>query len=80
MVWGVDDVTHDIVGTNVHLPLEKKGAQEIENWLRYLLSNNADFEFLATDIDEKHVEIIKIHKALNEPVSLQNIDYIRSGS
>ena len=80
MVWGVDDVTHDIVGTNVHLPLEKKGAQEIENWLRYLLSNNADFEFLATDIDEKHVEIIKIHKALNEPVSFQNIDYIRSGS
>lgn len=80
MIWGVDDITHKIVGTKVHLQLEKKGEQELENWLRYLLSKNADFEFLETDIDGKHVELIRIHKALNEPVAFQKIDYIRSGS
>lgn len=80
MIWGVDDITHEIVGTKVHLQLEKKGEQELENWLRYLLSKNADFEFLETDIDGKHVELIRIHKALNEPVAFQKIDYIRSGS
>ena len=80
MIWGVDDITHEIVGTKVRLQLEKKGEQELENWLRYLLSKNADFEFLETDIDGKHVEIIRIHKALNEPVAFQKIDYIRSGS
>ena len=44
MIWGVDDGTHEIVGTKVRLQLEKKGEQELENWLRYLLSKNADFE------------------------------------
>ena len=80
MIWGVDDTTHEIVGTTVHLQLEKKGEQELENWLRYLLSKNADFEFLETDIDGKHVEMIRIHKALNEPVAFQKMDYIWSGS
>lgn len=80
MIWGVDDITHEIVGTKVRLQLEKKGEQGLENWLRYLLSKNADFEFLETDIDGKHMELIRIHKALNEPVAFQKIDYIRSGS
>lgn len=80
LIWGVDDGSHEIVGTKVRLQLEKKGEQELENWLRYLLSQNADFEFYDTEVDGKHVELIRIHKALNEPVAFQKIDYIRSGS
>lgn len=80
MIWGVDDGTHEIVGTTVRLQLEKKGEQELENWLRYLLSKNADFEFYDTEVDGKHVELIRIHKALKEPVAFQKLDYIRSGS
>ncbi|GEM_PF-4362263 len=38
MIWGVDDTTHEIIGTKVRLQMEKKGEQELENWLRYLLS------------------------------------------
>lgn len=80
LIWGVDDGSHEIVGTKVRLQLEKKGEQELENWLRYLLSKNADFEFYDTEVDGKHVELIRIHKALNEPVAFQKTDYIRSGS
>lgn len=80
LILGVDDGSHEIVGTKVRLQLEKKGEQELENWLRYLLSKNADFEFYDTEVDGKHVELIRIHKALNEPVAFQKIDYIRSGS
>ena len=80
LIWGVDDGSHEIVGTKVRLQLEKKGEQELENWLRYLLSKNADFEFYDTEVDGKHVELIRIHKAINEPVAFQKIDYIRSGS
>lgn len=80
LIGGVDDGSHEIVGTKVRLQLEKKGEQELENWLRYLLSKNADFEFYDTEVDGKHVELIRIHKALNEPVAFQKIDYIRSGS
>lgn len=38
MIWGINDSTHEIIGTNVRLKQEKKGNQEIENWLRYMLS------------------------------------------
>lgn len=80
MIWGIDDTTHEVVGTKVRLPLEKKGQQELEIWLRYLLSKNADFEFLDTELEGKHIEILRVHKALNEPVAFEKIDYIRSGS
>lgn len=80
MLWGVDDKTHEIIGTSVRLQLKKKGEQEFENWLRYLLSRNADFEFYSTEIDGKHIELMRIHKALNEPVAFQKTEYIRSGS
>lgn len=80
MIWGIDNNTHDIIGTNVRLKQTKKGAQELENWLRYLLSSNADFEFQAVDIDGKHIEIIIIAKAQGVPVTFEKIDYIRSGS
>lgn len=80
MVWGVDDDSHNIVGTDIRLPMQKKGQQELEDWLRVMLSKNADFEFLDTEVDGQHVELIRIHKALNNPVSFEKTEYIRSGS
>lgn len=80
MIWGVEDSTHKVVGTTVRLKELKKGKQELENWLRYLLSNNADFEFHSTEIDGKHVEIMIVAKAQNIPVTFEKVIYIRSGS
>ena len=80
MVWGVEDKTHNIIGTDIRLPMQKKGLQELENWLRVMLSKNADFEFLDTEVDGQHVELVRINKALNTPVSFEKTEYIRSGS
>ena len=80
MVWGIDDTTHNIIGTSVRMALQKKGQEELENWLRHQLSRNANFEFLETEIDGKHIELIRIHKALLTPVTFEKVDYIRSGS
>ena len=80
MIWGIDDNTHEIIGTKVNLKKEKKGNQELENWLRYLLSKNADFEMHSVDIDGKHVEMLVISKAVGNPVTFEKIDYIRVGS
>lgn len=80
MIWGIEDETHDIVGTKVKLKQVKKGNQELENWLRYLLSKNADFDFQSVDIDGKHVEVIIISKAFGFPVTFEKVDYIRVGS
>ena len=45
MLWGVDNNTHDIVGTKYDLKTLKKGNEELENWLRHKLSDNVNSEF-----------------------------------
>ena len=80
MIWGVDDETHQIIGTDKNLQNIKKGNQELESWLRQLLSKNSDFEFHNISIEGKNVAILIIYKALNTPVTFEKIDYIRIGS
>ena len=80
MIWGIDDTTHAIVGTEHDLQSLKKGNQELENWLRSLLSSNTEFEFHKTIIDGKNIGILKIYKASNHTVTFQKVEYIRVGS
>lgn len=80
MLWGIDDNTHEIVGTDYNLQTLKKGDQELENWLRYMLSKNADFEFYTLDVNNKNVGVLIIHRAVNQTVMFEKADYIRVGS
>ena len=80
MLWGINDSTHEIVGTEFNLQNLKKGNQELENWLRYLLSKNADFEFHSVSLDDKSVGILIIYRAANQTVMFEKVDYIRVGS
>lgn len=66
MLWGIDDTTHKIVGTEYDLQTLKKGNQEIENWLRCLLSSNADFEFSTVLMDDKRVGVLIIYRAFTQ--------------
>ncbi len=58
LVWGVEDVTHQIVGTSFHPSTEKIGNEELENWLHHLLSRNASFSFSEFEIEGKRIENI----------------------
>ena len=80
MLWGVDDKTHEIVGTTYDLQTLKKGNQELESWLRDLLSKNADFQFHSVQMDDKRVGVLIIYKATNQTVMFGKVDYIRVGS
>ena len=80
MIWGVDDKTHEIVGTKEDLQSLKVGNQELESWLRNLLSSNADFEFDSILMNNKKVGVLLIHKATNQTVMFKKNDYIRIGS
>lgn len=79
-LWGVDDTTHEIVGTEYNLQNLKKGDQELENWLRSLLSQNADFEFQPVLINGKRVGVMTIQPAVMQPVAFEKTAYIRVGS
>lgn len=85
MIWGVNDKTHDVVGTQYDLQSLKRGNQEIENWLRFLLSKNADFSYELTDMNDAEgnavkVGVLTIAPACNTPVMFERIEYIRVGS
>ena len=77
MLWGIDDTTHEIVGTEYDLQTLKKGNQELENWLRSLLSKNAEFEFHSVPMGDKQVGVLIIYKAANQTVTFEKVDYIR---
>lgn len=80
MVWGVEDLTHAIIGTSFDPLTAKRGNQELEIWLRVKLSSNAEFRFLSVDVDGKHVVVLRIWPAVGYPVSFDNVEYIRSGT
>ena len=80
MIWGIEDKTHEIVGTDYDQYTLKKGNEEIDNWLRQHLSKNANFEFHSLMIDDKKVVVLIIHRAVNQPVMFKKTDYVRVGS
>lgn len=80
MIWGIDDKTHEIIGTDKTLQSIKVGNQELENWLRSLLSDNASFEFKQIAIDGRSIGILIIDRAMIRTVAFEKVDYIRVGS
>lgn len=85
MIWGIHDKTHEIVGTDYDQYTLKIGNQEIESWLRNLLSKNAEFEFKSIymkdkALHDKRVIVLIIYKATNQTVTFKKVDYIRVGS
>lgn len=80
LIWGVDDKTHEITGTRFNFAQAKEGNEELENWLRHLLSDNANFLVHNFDVDGNQVVMLVIHAAVYKTVRFKNIDYIRVGS
>ena len=80
MLWGIHDKTHEVIGTDYDLQTLKKGNQEIENWLRCLLSKNADFEYYTVPMNNLNVGVLIIYRAINQTVMFEKVDYIRVGS
>ena len=63
-LWGIEDETHNMIGTNYNLQNLKKGNEELENWLRRMLSNNADFEYETISFPENvKIGVMKIASA-----------------
>jgi len=80
LVFGVEDTTHDLVGTTF-LPLQTKiGNQELENWLATQLNPRIDFNIFEFDCNEKHCALFRVSATRNTPVSFKGEHYIRIGS
>jgi ATP-dependent DNA helicase RecG len=80
LVWGIEDTTHDVVGTSFRPRTERRGNEELESWLLRLLTPKADFRFHEIDVDGAHVVILEIERATRQPVQFQGVEYVRVGS
>lgn len=86
IVWGVDNDTHNIVGTKF-LPKEKKvggqgktGNQELESWLINHLTPGIEVCFREGLVDGLPVVIFEIQAAFSHPVRFKSNAFIRVGT
>ena len=80
LVWGVADEDHSIVGTTFRPGTAKKGNEDLYASLVRLLQPQVDFSFHETEINGKHIVVMRVAAASSMPVKFQNADYVRVGS
>ena len=80
IIWGVDDKTHDILGTTFKPSQMKIGNEELENWLLRLLNPKINFRFFEFSVDGNNIVLLEIASAFKHPVQFQNNEYVRIGS
>ena len=80
LIWGINDGTHEIEGTTFCPKKEKRGNEEIENWLAGGLKPRVDFKFIEVDTDKGKVVVMEVPAAVNKPTSFKDVEYIRVGS
>lgn len=80
IVWGVSNITHDIVGTTVRLHEKKVGNEEVESWLMRLISPRVNFRFLEGEVDGGYVSLLEIPAASHTPVRFKDHEFVRVGS
>ena len=71
LVWGVDDKTHKIVGTEFQYRKMKKGNEELEAWISRMLSPRINFRFFEVSMDEGMVVLLdysKYYDKLETPI------------
>ncbi len=80
IIWGVDDVTHQVVGTRFRPCHTKKGNEELGNWLGRLLEPRIDFRIHEFTHDDKPVVLFEVPAATYMPVRFRGEEFIRVGT
>ncbi len=80
LVWGIDNESHDIIGTTFVTGTAKVGGEELENWLLRQLSPKINFRFFELQVDGRAVVLLEIGAAFRHPVRFRDTEYIRVGS
>ncbi len=80
LVWGVEDVTHQIVGTTFSPSAAKKGNEPLQTWLLRLLEPKLHFRFYELAVDDLPVVLLEIGRAFRHPVRFQGEEFIRVGA
>lgn len=80
LVWGVQDDTHQIIGTEFQYRKMKKGNEELEAWLSHMLAPRINFRFFEIPMAEGTVVLLEIPCAEKQPIKFSGREYIRVGT
>lgn len=80
LVWGVDNDSHEVIGTTFKPASTKMGGTELESWLLQMLSPKINFRFHTLQVDGQTVVMLEISAASRHPVQFKNNEFIRVGS
>ena len=83
-IWGVNDETHEIVGTDFDfdcsVKIGKNGNEPLKHYLSRLITPNIFFEFEEEYINSKRLVILSIGAAKVVPTEFAGVRFIRIGS
>lgn len=81
LIFGIDDVTHEVIGTNFNFKTAKEGNQELELWIKRNTIPTLNFEHYVCQYNPNvRVELFSIPAAKGEPISFMNYQKIRIGT
>jgi ATP-dependent DNA helicase RecG len=81
LVFGIEDGSHDVVGTTFDPQAEKgKGEQLLPLWLSLGLRPNVGFEIWPFTYQGSRVVLFEVHPAFDRPVHFYGTAYVRDGS
>ena len=79
LIYGVDDKSKEVVGTEFDFNNSKKGNEPLYNWLYRKLKPQIEFNAYEIYYNQKRILIIEIDRAKLYPIEFDNIAYIRVG-
>lgn len=79
LVFGIEDETHDAVGTEFNPSTAKHKNQMLQIWLK-TMAPAADFEFTRVIYHDVHLVLVEVRAAVGRPVDFAGTAYIRVGS
>lgn len=81
LVWGVDDATHEVLGTEFNKDVVKaEKNQPLEIWLRLVVKPQTNYEFFEFVLDGKRLVVLEIESAYRQPVTACGGGWARIGN
>lgn len=79
MLWGIEDDSHDVVGTDFVPDAKKMGNQSLPLWLANSLQPSIAFSFRTVQHPDGRVVLLEIPAATGAPVAFNGVQYVRIG-
>lgn len=79
LVWGIQNGTHKIVGTNIDYQIDYK-KEPFQHYLARQVSPSIGFMFQTIEMEGKRIVVLEIPAAVKVPTAFDGTRYIRIGS